>query len=116
MHGISSEEHIGRTVEEVVPFLADHIRSMVRHVVNTRSPLFDQELVSPTLINPQQVAHWSITWFPLHNAAGELLGVGAIVNDITARKLMEQSLRTSEASTQPSIPSSTCTFSQSNEG
>jgi PAS domain S-box-containing protein len=93
LNGVSVEEHIGRTIAEVVPEVAHVAVPMFQRVLETGEPLMDWELSGETLAAPGEQRYWHETVYPVTNTAGEITGVGAIVVDVTERKLAEQALR-----------------------
>ena len=90
MNGLTPEEHIGRTVDEVVPFVAAQARKAFQKVVETRRPLFDQEFPGESAKQPGRSGYWSLTWFPIFDSSDRLQAVGVVVTDITERKRIEQ--------------------------
>jgi two-component system cell cycle sensor histidine kinase/response regulator CckA len=95
MHGIPAEDHIGRTVEEVVPHRAALLREAFRQVTETRKPLLNWETNYETAAEPRQVRYCSERWYPLFTTAGRIYGVYCSVTDITAQKRAEEELRVS---------------------
>jgi signal transduction histidine kinase len=87
------EDHIGRTIHEVLPDVADVAEPMFRQVLETGQPLLEWELSGETAAAPGEVRFWHETVYPVTNSAGEVTGVGAIVVDVTERKRAEQALR-----------------------
>jgi two-component system cell cycle sensor histidine kinase/response regulator CckA len=96
MNGIPAEEHIGRTVEEVVPHRAALLREAFRQVMETRKPLVNWETSYETADEPRQVRYCSERWYPLFTAEGRIYGVYYSVTDITAHKRSEEELRASQ--------------------
>ncbi|MEU9117328.1 SpoIIE family protein phosphatase [Streptomyces sp. NPDC048483] len=89
INGIPAEEHLGRTVREVLPFLddVDAIESAVRHVLDTGDPLIDQPALGRTPAAPDQEHAWSVSYHRLEDAAGTVLGVAVSVMDVTERHI-----------------------------
>jgi PAS domain S-box-containing protein len=90
MNGIPAEAHLGRRVDEVLPEFSQMVEGLFREVMSARKPI-RIELAGSTPANPGAV--WDEQWYPLLDADGELLGVGAVVIDITERKRAEQALQ-----------------------
>ena len=57
MNGVSCEQHIGRTVDEVVPFAAVPARQAFRQVMETGRPIFDLEFTSESAKRPGRIRH-----------------------------------------------------------
>ncbi|MFI1167580.1 SpoIIE family protein phosphatase [Streptomyces sp. NPDC020801] len=82
--GVSAEEHVGRTVREVLPQLdPDEVQSSARRVLETGQPLLDVFAVGRTPADPDEDHAWSISMYRLEDAAGSVLGVAVSVVDIT---------------------------------
>jgi PAS domain S-box-containing protein len=86
INGVSLEQHIGRTLHEVLPELAPTLEPLWRQVLETGEPLIDIEVSGETPAQPGVTRHWLATYYPVPNAVGDPIGVGAIVSDITERK------------------------------
>jgi PAS domain S-box-containing protein len=90
-NGVPIDEHIGRHVREVVPDLQD-VEQMIsawQQVIATGEPLLGVEVSGATAAWPGQTRYWLDNFFPVR-VGGEIVGIGATVMDITARKRAEQ--------------------------
>jgi two-component system cell cycle sensor histidine kinase/response regulator CckA len=96
MNGIPAEDHIGRTVEEVVPHRASQLREAYRQVAETRKPLLNWETSYETTGEPRQLRYCSERWYPLFTAEGRIYGVYYTVTDVTAHKRAVEELRVSQ--------------------
>ena len=96
MNGLSVEAHLGKTVQDIVPDLADAAMSVWRTVTETGQPVFNHEFAGETAKAPGIRRTWSESWYPIHAADGELLGVGALVIDTTDQRRAESELRENE--------------------
>ncbi|MCT7356961.1 PAS domain-containing protein, partial [Streptomyces sp. 15-116A] len=84
INGIPAEEHLGRTVREVLPLLdADAIESAARRVLDTGKPVVDQPAIGRTPADPDEDHAWSVSLYRLENALGTILGVAVSVVDVT---------------------------------
>ncbi len=97
INGISIADHLGRTIREIVPDLADTVEPMFRQVLATGEPLLNLEINGETAAQPGIQRTWLESWFPLKDANGEIIGINAVVQEITQRKQAEQELQRSEA-------------------
>jgi PAS domain S-box-containing protein len=90
INGRPREEHLGRTLPEVLPELADTLVPIYREVLATGRPIIEREL---TAQHPETgaIRHILASWFPV-NAGGAIAGVGVVVVDITGRKNAEAQL------------------------
>ncbi|MFY0529222.1 ATP-binding protein [Archangium gephyra] len=92
-NGRSVEEHVGRTVAEVVPDRAPLIEPLLRRVLETGEAMQAHEYSAITATEPGTVHHWMADYFPVRARDGQVLGVGGVVVDITERKRQEERLR-----------------------
>jgi PAS domain S-box-containing protein len=96
INGLSVEEHLGRTLHEVLPEMAPIIEPLLQRVLDTAEPVIDFELNGETRADPGHKHHWVASFYPVRMQGGEILGVGVLVADVTARKQAEEALRESE--------------------
>ncbi len=88
INGASVEEHIGRTVGEILPELPE-VERLHRRVLETGAPLVDLDLEGETPATPGVKRHWLAGYYPV-SRAGETVGVGAVIVEITDRKRAER--------------------------
>jgi len=96
INGISAEAHLGRHVSEIVPTLFDTLRAVTGRILATGEAVLNHEFSGETSSAPGITRFWSQSWYPARDGAGEILGFGAIVEDITERKQYETNLHESE--------------------
>jgi signal transduction histidine kinase/putative methionine-R-sulfoxide reductase with GAF domain len=83
-------DHVGRTLAEVVPQLAHVLEPIARGVLERREPVVALEIAGGTPSDPDRTRYWLASYYPVLAADGEALGVGAVVEEITDRRLAEQ--------------------------
>jgi len=93
INDLAPEEHVGRTLADVVPGLADRIEPMYRSVLETGVPLVHQESTDATERVPGEDRHWLSSYYPVRTESGETIGVGAVIMEITDRKRADDRLR-----------------------
>jgi PAS domain S-box-containing protein len=95
--GISVADHIGRSVRDTVPKVADHVENIVQTILRTGEPITGIEINGqrPDGSNAERV--WITYWKPLKAADGSILGINVAAEEITERKLAEAALTASEA-------------------
>lgn len=93
INGISIEDHINRTVREIVPDLADEVEPLFRHILETGEPLLNLEISGETAAQPGVERTWIESWFPLRDARGQIIGINAVFQEITERKQAEAALQ-----------------------
>jgi PAS domain S-box-containing protein len=89
LSGRTPDYFIGKTVREAVPELADAVEAHYRRVIETGQPVIDEEVQGTHPILRKEPSHWLCSYYPVHNDAGELLGVNVAVRDVTRRKQAE---------------------------
>ena len=82
--------HIGRTVREVLGDLADQIEPLYRRVIEQGQPIADVEVRRGDYAGPEAERVWLASYHPVKNEQGAVLGVSAVVQEITARKRVEE--------------------------
>jgi PAS domain S-box-containing protein len=100
--GISVEDHLGRSVRDCVPALADAVEGIVRSIMSTGEPIAGIEVGSQRADRTEE--RWWVTyWHPLRDRKGEIVGVNVAAEEVTERKRAEavlaandQALRESE--------------------
>ncbi|MEA5504489.1 PAS domain S-box protein [Halotia wernerae UHCC 0503] len=95
-NGIQQNQHIGRTLQQVLPEWASRLEPVLRQVMQTKESLLNQE-VSGETYPPGVYHHGLVSYYPVCLPDGQLLGVGVTGIDITQLKQTEQALRKSEA-------------------
>jgi PAS domain S-box-containing protein len=93
--GISVEDHLGRSVRDCVPGLADAVEGIVRSIMNTGDPVTGIEVAGQRADQTDERS-WVTYWHPLRNSAGEIVGVNVAAEEVTERKRAEAALHASE--------------------
>ena len=93
--GISVEGHLGRTVRECVPALAESVEAIVRSIMATGEPVTGIEVAGQRPDQNEDRA-WITYWHPLRGPDGKIVGVNVAAEEITERKRAEAALRASE--------------------
>ncbi|MFI8949641.1 SpoIIE family protein phosphatase [Streptomyces sp. NPDC053750] len=82
--GIPAEDHLGRTVREVLPRMdADALEAAARRVLETGRPIVDQSATGRTPGDPHEDHAWSVSLYRLEDAVGTVLGVACSIADVT---------------------------------
>jgi PAS domain S-box-containing protein len=92
INGCSVEEHLGRTVREVIPRVADTVEPVCRRVIDTGEPALNVEQSAESANEPGAVRHFISSYYPIKNGGGRVLGVNIVVMEITERKKIEEEL------------------------
>jgi two-component system sensor histidine kinase UhpB len=96
INGLPAQEHLGRTVREVLPKFASAVEPIIRKVFATGEPVLNIEVTGETPRQPGVQRHWLESFFPVTGADGQVESVGAVVVEITERKRAEEALQQSQ--------------------
>jgi two-component system cell cycle sensor histidine kinase/response regulator CckA len=96
INGLSVEQHLGKTLSEVLPEMSLVLAPLLQQVMDTGEPMLDLEITGEPQPNSTKEHYWLVSLYPVRIQAGELLGAGVLVSDITERKQAEVALRESE--------------------
>ncbi|AFY66493.1 signal transduction histidine kinase [Geitlerinema sp. PCC 7407] len=89
MNGRPMEAHLGRTLREVLPDLADTLEGLLEPLLQTGVPLFNVEISGETSSQPGVERTWLEHFSPLKN--GEtVIGISTVCEEITERKIIER--------------------------
>ncbi len=83
MNGVSPEEHIGRTVEEITPSLADQARVRMRELEITGRRMGPIRITGETRAIPDVTRTWDEYWTPVFDDLGNFLGASISVLETT---------------------------------
>jgi PAS domain S-box-containing protein len=97
MNGVPAAAHVGRTVREVLPALADDAEGLLRQVLDTATPLVGVEITGETPAAPGVQRTWVESWYPLHDADGRAVSVNVVAEEVTERRRAEAEQRATEA-------------------
>ncbi len=90
MGGRTVADYLGKTLSEAEPQLAAAVEPMYRQILATGKPVLNQEVSGEVANQPGVDRHWLCSYFPLPDRDGNSIGLGAVVVEITERKLAEQ--------------------------
>ncbi len=93
--GISVEDHLGRSVRDCVPALADAVEGIVRSIMDTGDPVIGIEVAGQRADQTEE-RFWITYWHPLRSPSGDIVGINVAAEEITERKRAEAALKASE--------------------
>ena len=85
-NGQPAAAHIGRTLREMIPQLADLIEPVYRRVLATGEPELNVELEGSTDAAPGARRYWVCSYSPIRDEQGQVIGVNTVVQDLTDRR------------------------------
>ncbi|MGO8917566.1 MAG: PAS domain S-box protein [Stellaceae bacterium] len=92
INGLSAREHIGRTVEEVVPDLWPQVGPICARVLAEQLPVLNVEISGETPAKRGDLRHWLATFYPVR-VGGGVIGVGMVAIEVSEQRRMEAQLR-----------------------
>lgn len=90
INGVPKAQMIGRTVEEVVPDIWSQVQERYRQALEAGEPVLNNEVHGVTAADPGTQRSWLSNYYPVQTAAGQMLGLGIVVSDITERRQAEE--------------------------
>ncbi|WP_088288047.1 SpoIIE family protein phosphatase [Kineosporia sp. A_224] len=92
VNGVPVEDHLGRHLTDVLPDIGDDAVAVLRRVLETGEPLRDVEITGRTPASPH-LRTWVEDFHRVRSPSGEVLGVVAVLSDVTAQRRSERRLR-----------------------
>ena len=100
INGLPVSEHIGRTLDEVLPEMDRAVLEDIRRVLETGEPIVGRHVTGETPAAPGELRHWHVSYYPVRQPDGGVIGIGTTVLEITERKRAENALRFLAASSE----------------
>ncbi|MGG5823488.1 PAS domain-containing protein [Falsiroseomonas sp. HW251] len=97
MNGVPADAHIGRTMREVVPDIADLGDAPLRRLLETNQPVLGIEVEGETPAQPGVRRAWIADWSPIRDEAGRLAAINVVVREVTKERAAARALAESEA-------------------
>jgi PAS domain S-box-containing protein len=88
--GISIDDHLGRTVHEMVPQVAEQVEQIVRQIVHSGAPITGIEVNGQRADGSNVDRVWITYWHPLKDGDGTVVGINVAAEEITERKRAEE--------------------------
>ncbi|UGQ09441.1 SpoIIE family protein phosphatase [Yinghuangia sp. ASG 101] len=86
MSGVSAEEHLGRTIDEIMPGIdTARVRTIQQRVLDTGEPVVDSRIFGPAPADGGPRTVWSLSYNRLQARGGKTLGVSCSLIDVTER-------------------------------
>ncbi|HEX2863699.1 MAG TPA: PAS domain S-box protein, partial [Deinococcales bacterium] len=93
INGIGIADHLGRSLEEVVPNLSEQAEAISRRVLETGQAVTDVIVTGTTPARPGETREWREAYYPVRGPERQVIGLGAIVEDVTEARAREAQLR-----------------------
>ena len=90
INGRSARDHAGRSLPELLGPVGEEFEANYRRVIASGRPLVEVEATGDAPSAPGSARHWISSYFPVYGPDHKLMGVNAVVLDITERKRQQQ--------------------------
>ncbi|MCZ0898454.1 PAS domain-containing protein, partial [Microcoleus sp. HI-ES] len=92
INGVPAAAHIGKTLREILPEMADDLEPLYRQVIETKVPLQQLEVCRTNSAQPGVEQDWLLSVYPLSAEDDRVLGVNVTVHEITERKATKKEI------------------------
>lgn len=96
INDLPAADHIGRTLPELFGAIGASFEQAYHRVRETMRPLRDVETSGAMPSAPGSMRTWLSSYYPVFGSARELVGINAVVIEITERKRQEEQQRDNE--------------------
>jgi PAS domain S-box-containing protein len=96
INGFPPEEHIGKTIHEIVPDLAEQGEAVAKEVFETKKKVMGREFNGITPAKPGVLRTWIEQWYPVKDSSNQLIGINVAALEITEIKMADKALKKSE--------------------
>ncbi|MEL7243473.1 MAG: PAS domain S-box protein, partial [Cyanobacteria bacterium J06573_2] len=96
INGTSVEEHLGKSIREVLPQIAPTVEPIYQKVLATNQPIINLELSAASIVKPNVIRDFLVSYFPIPGEDNIPVGVGSVLVEITALKHAQTALRERE--------------------
>ena len=96
INAVPAQDHLGHTLPELLGEVGVEFEQAYRRVRDTGRPLRDVETTGAVPAEPGVMRSWLSSYYPVFGPSRELVGINAVVLDITERKRLEEQNRDNE--------------------
>jgi PAS domain S-box-containing protein len=93
INGLPVSEHIGRTLREIVPQLADDLEPLYRQVIESGEPILDLEVRGMSRARSGVKQQWLVSYCPQKDSHQQVIGVNVVVQEISEVRQAEIALQ-----------------------
>ncbi len=96
INGFPPEEHIGKTLQEIVPDLAEQGEIVAKELFETKNKVMGREFNGITPAKPGVLRTWIEQWYPVKDSTNQIIGINVAALEITEIKRADKALKKSE--------------------
>ncbi len=115
LNGLPAEEHLGRTIGELIPEVAAGVEAELRKVIDAGEPVIGGTIVAETPAEPGVKRRFEHSYYAIKSDDGEVIGISCIVEDVTVRSEALEALHRNRDELEKKIDKRTATLQQINE-
>jgi signal transduction histidine kinase/CheY-like chemotaxis protein len=93
INGLPAAGHVGRRFSAVRPDISSIVEPLLQQVIETGSAVSDVKISEIPETASDRVLHTVAVYYPLRGRAGDTVGVGSIVLDVTELRVLEEQLQ-----------------------
>ncbi|MBI5667666.1 MAG: PAS domain-containing protein [Chloroflexi bacterium] len=97
INGLPPEDHVGHTLRELLPTIADQLEPLGQQVIKTGQPILNVEVTGEMAFRSGVERTLIEHWVPLKDQTGRVTGINIVAEDVTERKQMEAAEREQRA-------------------
>lgn len=97
LNGVSAEQHIGKSIRDVVPDVAAQAEEPFLQVLRTGKPRLGILFEGSTSAQPGARRFWRENIYPIFDDDGQVIGINVAVEDVTEEKRLNDALKASES-------------------
>lgn len=94
--GISIADHIGRSVRETVPQVADQVERLVATILHSGEAVTGVEVCGQRPDGSNRERVWITYWHPFRDRGGNIVGINVAAEEISERKRAEAAVAASQ--------------------
>jgi PAS domain S-box-containing protein len=113
LNGRPREAHLGRTVREVLPDVADIVEGIAARVFASGEPELVTEGPGVSTEHPARFGVWRAAWLPIKAPDGRVIGLSVVAEDVTDRRHAEDELHRSLATLERRVAERTAALADS---
>ncbi|NND91048.1 MAG: response regulator [Granulosicoccus sp.] len=92
-NGLSASEHIGRSLEELLPDIAKEALPRLRRILHTGEAVLEIPISGTTPAQPGVERHWIQSWIPMRDVNDRVVGINVVAEEVTQRRQAEEKLK-----------------------
>lgn len=107
------EEHLGKTIWDFVPGIAQQQTAIFEQVLATGQPVLNLEVTGELIQRPGVDRTWLTSYFPIAEPGAEPMGIGLILREVTDLKRIQSRLQHVNAELEVQVRQQTAELQQS---